>query len=143
MALRRTRHILVVGLILLIAAPLSCVKVRGPGIMPPVKDEEARWGWKVLRMGGHRVPPSEGQDVWRWRIRVRFTPEEPEAGLLPLDLAAAIDGAPVPFTFEPDDQLFTLETSPFTGPGEHLFELTPSRQSTRSFPALTVHFESP
>jgi hypothetical protein len=142
MAARHSRLNLILCVLLLTTALVSCVKVSGPGIMPPVTDNGYS-EWKVVSTGFLMVRTNSGQTQWQWQIIARFIPEQVDSGLKMLDILAAVDGAPVPFTFEEDGQIFESVT-PFTlSPGSHKFELTPSDHSSQPFPALMVEFEAP
>jgi hypothetical protein len=110
--------------------------------MPPVKDNGYSQ-WKVLNTGFLMVRTNSGQTQWQWQIIARFIPEQTDNGLKMLDIIAAVDGVPVPFTFEEDGQIFESVTSFTLSPGAHKFELTPSTHSSQPFPALMVDFEAP
>jgi len=142
MAARHSRFISFLCFLLLTAALVSCVKVRGPGIMPPVKDN-AQSEWKVLDTGFIMVRTNSGQIQWQWQIIARFMSEQADSGLKPLDISAAVDGVQVPFTFEAEDQVFESVTSSTLSPGSHKFELTPSESASQPFPTLMVDFEAP
>ena len=142
MAVRHSRLNLILCVLLLTAALVSCVKVRSPGIMPPVTDNGYS-EWKVVSTGFLMVRTNSGQTQWRWQIIARFIPEQADSGLNPLDILAAIDGMLVPFTFEEDGQIFESVTTFTLSPGNHKFELTPSEHSSQPFPALMVDFEAP
>ena len=128
---------------MLAAAPMAaCVKVRGPGIMPPVEDSGYRQ-WEVLSAGFLMVRTNSGEKQWQWHIIARFSPEDGGRPLRPLDMSAAVDGFPVPFTFEEQGQIFESATSPGLSPGTHRFELAPTGNSPQPFPTLTVDLEAP
>ena len=134
--------LLILFVALLCFVQISCVRTMGSGLIPLERDE-GYGQWEVLNTGFKMIRNSSGQTRWQWQIMARFKPEQSEQGLNPLDIAAAVDGTGVPFTFEKDGQLFeSVTTSPLT-PGSHEFELTPSKDSLRGFPVLTVHFEAP
>ena len=142
MAVRHSRLNLILCVLLLTAALVSCVKVRSPGIMPPITDNGYS-EWKVVSTGFLMVRTNSGPTQWRWQIIARFIPEQADSGLNPLDILAAIDGMLVPFTFEEDSQIFESVTTFTLSPGNHKFELTPSEHSSQPFPALMVDFEAP
>ena len=142
MAARHSRLNFILCVLLLTTALVSCVKVRAPGIMPPVKDNGYSQ-WKVLNTGFLMVRTNSGQTQWQWQIIARFIPEQTDNGLNPLDIIAAVDGVPVPFTFEEEGQIFESVTTFTLSPGAHKFELTPSTHSSQPFPALMVDFEAP
>lgn len=110
--------------------------------MPPVEDNGYSQ-WKVLSTGFLMVRTNSGQTQWQWQVIARFIPEQAGNGLKPLDISVAIDGVPVPFTFEEEGQIFESVTSSTLNPGAHKFELTPSENSSQSFPTLTIDFEAP
>jgi len=142
MAVRRSRLIFILSTLLVSIALLSCVKVRGPGIMPPVRDD-GYGQWEVLSSGFDMVRADSGQAQWKWQIIARFIPEEGSGGIGPLDLTAQVDGVQVPFTFEEKGQLFESVTTHALAPGSHWFELAPSDDSSLHFPILTVDFQAP
>jgi hypothetical protein len=144
MAARHSRRIFILCILLLTAALVSCVKLRGPGIMPPIKDSDSAYSqWKVLNTGFLMVRTNSGQIQWQWQIIARFIPEGGSSGLKPLDIHAAVDGVQVPFTFEEEGQIFECVTSFTLSPGSHKFELKPSEDSSQPFPTLMVDFEAP
>ncbi len=140
MAVRHSRLIFIFCVLLLTAVLVSCVKVRGPGIMPPVKDDDYSQ-WKVLNTGFLMVRTNSGET--QWQIIARFKPEQTGHSLKPLDIIAAVDGMQVPFTFEEEGQIFESMTSFYLSPGAHKFVLNPSENSSQSFPTLMVDFEAP
>jgi len=142
MAERHSRRIFILCVLVLTAALVSCVKVRGPGIMPPVNENNYSQ-WKVLNTGFQMVRTNSGEIQWQWQIIARFIPEQADKGLKPLDISAAVDGVQVPFTFEEDGQIFEYVTPFALSPGMHSFELTPLEDSSQSFPTLMVDFEAP
>ncbi len=142
MGVRHSRLIIIPWVLLLTVVLVSCVKVRGPGIMPPIKDTGYSQ-WKVLNTGFLMVRTNSGQTQWQWQIIARFIPEQTGDGLNPLDILAAVDGVPVPFTFEKEGQIFESMTSLTLSSGAHKFQLTPSEHSSQLFPTLMVDFEAP
>ncbi|MDF1535621.1 MAG: hypothetical protein P1S46_03850 [bacterium] len=129
-------------LLLLMVAPSSCVKVRGPGIMPPV-DESGFGEWFVRSMGYRSITTMSGEPSRQWSIIARFSPDDGGEGITALDITAAVDGEPVPFTFEEDIQLLESEVSSTLNTGVHEFSLVPSENAVHSFPTLRVRFEAP
>lgn len=141
MAAHRSRTIIICAL-LLTAAMVSCVKVRGPGIMPPL-NESGYSQWQILNTGFLMVRTNSGQNQWQWQIIARFIPDQSGMGLKPLDIIALVDGVAVPFTFEEEGQIFESVTISTLSPGNHRFELTPSESPSQPFPSLAVDFEAP
>jgi hypothetical protein len=89
------------------------------------------------------VQPEPCATRWQWQIVARYNPEPDGSGLKMLDIAAAVDGVQIPFTFEEEGQIFESVTSSHMEPGIHRFELKPSPVPSQSFPALLVEFEAP
>lgn len=142
MAVRHSTLTYFLCVFLAVLSTAACVKVRGPGIMPPVEDT-GYLQWDVLSRGFLMVRTNSGEKQWQWHIIARFWAESDDRRLKPLDISATVDGAPVPFTFEERGQIFESATSPDLSPGTHRFELVPSESSSQPFPTLTVDFEAP
>jgi len=142
MAARHPRAIFILFSVLLAAALVSCVKVRGPGIMPPVNDNGYSQ-WNVINTGFLMVRTNSGQTKWQWQVIARFIPEQGGIGLKPLDISATVDSLPVPFTFEEEGQVFESVTTSGLSPGIHRFELAPAENPSQVFPTLTIEFEAP
>lgn len=142
MAERHPRIIFILCALLITAALVSCVNVRGPGIMPPVTDDSFSQ-WNVVSSGFLMVRTNSGSTQWQWQIIARFIPDKAENGLKMLDILAGVDGVPVPFTFDEESQIFESVTSTTLSPGSHRFELTPSENPSRPLPTLTIDFEAP
>lgn len=142
MAVRHPHRIFKLCTLLLIAALVSCMNVTTPGIMPPVQ-ESTYSEWKVLDSGFLMVRTNSGPPQWQWQIIARFVPQQADLRLKPFDILAAVDGVPVPFTFEEEGQIFESVTSVTLSSGEHKFKLTPSEHSPQPFPTLMVDFEAP
>jgi hypothetical protein len=136
------RFVAILTILLLIAAPISCVKVRGPGIMPPV-EESGSGEWLIQSMGYQAISTRTGEIARQWSIIARYNPDEGKEGITALEITAAVDNEPVPFTFEEDAQLLESAVSPFLSPGVHEFFLGPSDSTARPFPTLRVRFEAP
>lgn len=144
MVLRHLRIISTFALffLVLVAAQISCTELRGPGIMPQVSDND--FGpWKVVEKKLSEVDGGSGQVMWQWRITARYIPEQGDAGLVPLDISATMDGTPVPFTFDAHTQLFESTLPPQPGSGVHRFVIMPSKESSRPFSTLTLDLEKP
>jgi hypothetical protein len=136
------RFLTILAVLLFLAAPISCVKVRGPGIIPPV-DDTGYGEWLVRSMAYRSVITTSGGSTRQWSILVRFSPDEGSEGLTALEITVAVDGDPVPFTFEEDDQLLESAVSSYLSPGVHEFLLGPSENAAHPFPTLRVRFEAP
>jgi hypothetical protein len=142
MASGHQRFIALLTLLLLVAAPISCVKVRGPGIMPPV-EESGSGEWLIRSMGYQTILTRSGEEARQWSIIALYNPDEGREGITALEITATVDGEPVPFTFEKDVQLLESAVSPFLTPGVHEFFLGPSDNAARPFSTLRVRFEAP
>ena len=136
------RYVTILAVMLLLAAPFSCVKVRGPGIIPP-QDDTGIGEWLIHSMGYRSVVTTSGGSTRQWSILTRFSPDEEGEGLTALEITVAVDGEPVPFTFEENEQLLESAVSPYLSPGIHEFFLSPSENATHHFPTLRVRFEAP
>ena len=142
MAAGHPRLLFALGALLVSAMLWSCMNVTASGIMPPVQDDTSSQ-WKVLSTEFLMVRKNSGPPQWQWQIIARFEPDQADQRLDPLDILAAVDEVPVPFTFEEEGQNFESVTSFPLSPGEHKFLLTPSEHSLQPFPALMVVFEAP
>ncbi len=142
MAVRHSIFIFWLCVFLAAFSTAGCVKVRSPGIMPPVEDT-GYLQWDVLSTGFLMVRTNSGEKQWQWHIIARFRAENTSWSLKPLDISATVDGAQVPFTFEERGQIFESATSPDLSPGKHRFQLGPSESASQPFPTLTVDFEAP
>ncbi len=142
MASGHQRFVVLLTLLLLVAAPIACVKVRGPGIMPPL-EESGSGEWLIRSMGHQAILTRSGEAARQWSIIARYHPDEGGEGISALEITATVDGEPVPFTFEEDVQLLESAVSTVLTPGVHEFFLGPSDNVTRPFPTLRVRFEAP
>lgn len=142
MASGHLRFVALFTVLLLLAAPISCVKVRGPGIMPPV-EESGSGEWHIRSMEYQTISTMSGETARQWSIIARYTPDEGGEGISALDIIATVDGEPVPFTFEEDVQLLESAVSSVLTPGIHEFSLGPSDSAARPFSTLRVWFEAP
>lgn len=136
------RFITLLAALSLLVTPFSCIKIRGPGIIPPV-DENGVGEWVVRYMGHRTITTTSGDSTRQWFIRARFSPEEAGKGLTALDITVAVDGKPVPFTFEEDEQLLESAVPSHLTSGVHEFVINPSQGAVRPFPTLRVRFEAP
>ena len=136
------RLLIVITVVLLLAAPLACVKVRGPGIIPPV-DENGFGEWLIQNMGYSSLITTSGESARNWSISTRFSPEKGGEELDALDITVTVDGEAVPFTFEEDEQLLESAVSSHLSQGIHEFFINPSQNAVHPFPTLRVRFEAP
>ena len=136
------RFITLLAALLILMTPFSCVKVRGPGIIPPV-DENGVGEWVVRYMGHRTITTTSGDSTRQWSILARFSPEEASRGLTALDITVALDGEPIPFTFEEDEQILESAVPSRLTSGVHEFLISPSQGAVHPFPTLRVRFEAP
>jgi hypothetical protein len=94
-------------------------------------------------MGYRTVITTSGGSTRQWSILALFSPDEGNEGLTALEITVAVDGDPVPFTFEEDEQLLESAVSSYLSPGVHEFLLGPSENAVHPFPTLRVRFEAP
>lgn len=128
---------------LLLTGPMvSCVAVRGPGIMPPV-NENGYNQWEVVSSGFMKVATNTDETRNHWQVIARFIPLPDSDGLNPQDMVATMDGVAVPFTFDEASQTFKSMTLTSPGSGRHRLEITPSDNASHPFPTLTVYIENP
>lgn len=128
--------------LLLTGLMVSCVKLRGPGIMPPV-NEDGYNQWEVVSSGFMKVATYTDGNRSHWQVIARFIPASDIDGLNSQDLVAAMDGVAVPFTFDEASQIFKSITAISSGTGRHRLEITPSDNASYPFPSLTVYIETP
>jgi len=110
--------------------------------MPQVSDT-SNGQWEVLDKTSSEVGGKSGQVMRQWRISARYVPEQSDAGLVPHDISATMDGAPVSFTFDPHTQVFESTPPPQPDSGVHRFVIKPSKEPSQFFPILTLDLEKP
>ncbi len=119
----------------------SCVRVRGPALMPPV--EEGAFGeWVVLskKYSPSRSGVSEGEYLLSFSL-VYLTGDEVRS-LSKGDLRVLFDDEPIPFSFSEADQNLKTEVLSFFGPTlRHSLVVKPADDGAVPFPTLTLALE--
>jgi hypothetical protein len=138
MLLRPKKVFLTVLILLLTLAAASCMKIRGPGIMP-VLEENVVGEWVVVRECTHPVGMDNVEKRLQWEIMLQYVPGEDDRRIASSDISITFDGKPIPFTFEEKDQtLKAAVTAVFSPSLVHFFILDPAEESTLSFPSLEL-----
>ncbi len=128
--------------LLLTGSMVSCVMARGPGIMPPISDNEYNQ-WEVVSSGFMKVATYTDDTQNQWQVIARFIPEPDSDGLNTRDMIATVDGVAIPFTFDEASQTFKSMTPTSPGSGRHRLEIIPLDNASHPFPTLTVYIETP
>ena len=118
----------------------SCVKVRGPGIMPVV-EENAFGEWIVLSEKYTPHDPGKDEGPCQWSIILQYRPGEGEPPITPADIRVFFDKDPILFTFDETDQILEAGGVANFGPAfEHLLTVEPVDDSGFTFPSLNLTF---
>lgn len=125
-------------ILLPIIAAVSCMKIRGPGIMP-VLEESAAGEWTLVKECTHPVGVDDVEQSLQWEIILQYVPGENDRRIASSDVSATFDGKPIPFTFEEEDQTLKAAVTTVFGPSlVHFFALDPAEESTLSFPSFEL-----
>jgi hypothetical protein len=138
MVLRPKKAFLTFLILFLAIAVASCMKIRGPGIMP-VLEESAAGEWTLVRECTHPVGKDDVEQRLQWEIILQYVPGEDERRIASSDVSVTFDGKPIPFTFEEKDQILKAAVTAVFGPSlVHFFALDPAEESTLSFPSFEL-----
>jgi hypothetical protein len=138
MALRPKNIFLTIFILLFTLTAVSCMKIRGPGIMPAI--EESMGGeWVVVRESTKPARTDSGEQRLQWRITLQYVAGEGDRRVASDDIRLTFDGNPIPFTFKEEDQILeTTVTTVFGPPVVHFFVLDTSEDSNMLFPSFEL-----
>jgi len=119
----------------------SCIRVRGPGLVPPI--EEGLTGeWVVLSREYSPSRPGYTEGRYRFTATLLYNTGAEDRSLSKTDLCVLFDDDPVPFSFDEADQILETDVLAFFGPGlRHSLVVRPSASPAISFPTLTLTLE--
>lgn len=122
-------------------AASSCIRVRGPGLVPPI--EEGLTGeWVVLSKEFSPSRPGYTEGRFRFTLTLLYSTAGGDRSLSKTDLCVLFDDDPVPFSFDEADQILETDVLAFFGPGlRHSLVIRPSEDPGISFPTLTLTLE--
>jgi hypothetical protein len=130
--------ILTLSILFITVTAASCMKVRCPGIMPPIEDS-ATGEWTVAREKFSPDRTKDGEQESKFSIIIQYNPGEDGRRIEADDINVNFDGKTVPFTFEEQSQTLKAAVSAVFGPSmTHVFAITPSKDSVFQFPSFTL-----
>jgi len=133
--------VLLLAVLLAILFSFSCVRVRGPALMPPVEDV-AFGEWVVLsrEFSPSRSGVTEGK--YRFSVSLGYLIGEEDRFLCKEDLRVLFDDEPIPFSFSKADQVLKAEVLSFFGPSlRHSLVVKPADNGRVPFPTLILALE--
>lgn len=136
---KRILFLFVLCAVLVLAS--SCIRVRGPGLVPPI-EEGVIGEWVVLSKEYSPSRPGNAQGRYQFTVSLLYSTGTEDRSLSKTDLRVLFDDDPVPFSFDEADQILETGVIAFFGPGlRHSLVVRPSASPGISFPTLTLTLE--
>ena len=130
--------ILTVSVLITAVIAVSCMKVRSPGIMPPIEGN-ALGEWTVVGKVFSPDRTDGGEEESQLGIILKYTPGEDDRRIATSDIIATFDEKRIPFTFKEEEQVLEVAISAVFGPSiVHVFAVVPKESSTLSFPSFAL-----
>jgi len=119
----------------------SCVKVRGPGIMPFI-EEDAFGEWIVLTENYSPARSGSDEGSYQWNITLQYLAGEGDHRITAPDIRVFFDGDQLPFTFNEADQILETGISAAFGSSlKHLLIIKPAEGCKFSFSSFNLAFD--